>query len=164
MGHIWLVGMMGSGKSTVGVLTAQILNRPFIDTDAEVMESTGSTIPELFAEDERRFRAAESEAIASVAQRPASVVATGGGAILSKDNVAVMSGSGTLVLLEVDAKTIGDRIGYASERPLARSPESVARVLSDRTEIYVDVADRVVPTVGRTPQDVASEVAACSDM
>jgi len=164
MEHIWLVGMMGSGKSTVGVLMARMLDRPFIDTDTEVVESTGRTIPELFSEGEHIFRAAESEAIAAAARGPGAVVATGGGAILSTDNVAVMSESGTLVLLEVDAETIAERIGLTSERPLAQSLHSVARILAERREIYDAVSDHVVPTVGRAPRDVASEVVLCLDM
>jgi shikimate kinase len=164
MGHIWLVGMMGSGKTTVGVLAAQILGLPFVDTDAVVMESTGRTINELFAEGEAVFRSAESDVIASTADIQRSVVATGGGAILSSDNVTIMSGSGTIVLLHVDAETITERVEFMEDRPLLNSPGAVARILADRLSIYEDVADHVVSTVGRSPQDVAMEVAACVDM
>jgi shikimate kinase len=164
MGHVWLVGMMGSGKTTVGVLAAQILGLPFVDTDAVVMESTGRTISELFAEGEAVFRGAESDVIASTAGIRRSVVATGGGAILSRENVAVMSGSGTIVLLHVDAETIAERVDLTLDRPLLNSPGAVARVLADRLSIYEDVADHVVSTVGRSPREVAMEVAACVDM
>ena len=102
--------------------------------------------------------------IASTADIQRSVVATGGGAILSSDNVTIMSGSGTIVLLHVDAETITERVEFMEDRPLLNSPGAVARVLADRLSIYEDVADHVVSTVGRSPQDVAMEVAACVDM
>ncbi len=164
MGHIWLVGMMGSGKTTVGVLVAQILGLPFIDTDAFVMESTGYTINELFSRGEDVFRDAESDVIASGAEGARSVIATGGGAILSVENVATMSGSGTIILLHVDVGTIAERVDLTTDRPLLDTPGAVARILADRLSIYEDAADHVVSTVGRSPADVAEEVAACVDM
>ena len=70
MGHIWLIGMMGSGKTTAGELAARMLDRPFLDTDAMVTVKTGQTIPELFSESEEAFREAEISAIASAASSP----------------------------------------------------------------------------------------------
>lgn len=164
MTHIWLVGMMGSGKTTVGVLAAQILGLPFVDTDTVVMESTSRTIDELFAEGEAEFREAEAEVIASTADAQRSVVATGGGAILSEENVAIMSDSGTIVLLQVDAETIAERVDTTAHRPLLGPPGAVERILAARLSIYEDVADHVIATVGRSPREVAMEVTACADM
>ncbi len=164
MGHIWLIGMMGSGKTTVGVLTAQILERSFIDTDAAVMVNTGRTIPELFAESESVFRSAEASAIADAAGADPAVIASGGGSILSRDNVAIMEGSGTIVLLDVDATSIAERVQVGGDRPLLRTEDSIRQLLDARAEVYDKVADRVVATIGRTPHDVALEVAACVDM
>lgn len=164
MGHIWLIGMMGSGKTTVGELTARILERPFLDTDAIVLESTGRTIPELFDEGEDVFRQAESIAIASAAAAEASVIASGGGSVLSRDNVAIMEGSGTVVLLDVDAATVAERVQTGTNRPLLRSVDAIEDIVAERAGVYKRVARRVVSTVGRTPQDIAMEVAACVDM
>ena len=164
MGHIWLIGMMGSGKTTVGVLAAQILQRPFLDTDAMVMSETGRTIPELFAESEAIFRDAESAAVAAAAIASDSVIASGGGSILSPDNVTVMEGSGTIVLLEVDAATISERVEINGDRPLLITTEVVHRILSERDDLYHGVAQRTVSTIGRAPQDIAMEVALCVDM
>ncbi|GMQ93145.1 MAG: shikimate kinase [Acidimicrobiia bacterium] len=164
MRHIWLVGMMGSGKTTVAVLAAQILGLPFVDTDARVMESTGRTITELFAEGERVFRSAEADVIAETAEDHPAVVATGGGAILSHDNVAIMKGSGTVVLLHVDAATIAERMRPCTDRPLLDSPDAVERILADRQSIYEHASDCVVSTIGRAPDEIAMEVAACVDM
>jgi shikimate kinase len=155
--------MMGSGKTTVGVLAAQILDRPFVDTDAAVMADTGRTIPELFAESESVFRREESLVIASAATRRPSVIASGGGSILSRDNVRVMTISGTIVLLDVDADTIAKRIAVGDDRPLVTNEEAIVRILGERTDVYRSVAQHTVATVGRTPQEVAMEVAACVD-
>ena len=164
MAHIWLIGMMGSGKTTVGMLAAQILDRPFVDTDATVMTTTGRTIPELFEESEGAFRRAESVAIADAAGEEDSVIATGGGAILSKDNVTAMRGSGSVILLDVDAATVVERVEIAENRPLLSTTESVERILAERSDIYNTVAHHVVQTVGRSPQEIAMEVTSCVDM
>jgi len=164
MRHIWLVGMMGSGKTTVGVLAAQILGLPFVDTDARVMESTGRTVTELFAEGESVFRSAEADVIAAAARDQPAVVATGGGAILSNENVAIMKDSGTVVLLHVDAATIAERMSLSTDRPLLDSPDAVERILADRLSIYEHVSDHVISTIGRDPEAIAMEVAACVDM
>ena len=164
MGHIWLIGMMGSGKTTAGELAARKLNRPFLDTDVIVELATDQTIPELFSESEESFREAEASAIASAALRENSVIATGGGSIMSQDNVAVMQRTGMIVLLDVDAKTVSERIQIGVERPLLQTTESIAKVMADRVLVYNKVAQHVIPTVGRRPEDVAREVAACADM
>jgi shikimate kinase len=164
MGHIWLIGMMGSGKTTAGELAARKLNRPFLDTDVIVELETDQTIPELFSESEESFREAEASAIASAALRENSVIATGGGSIMSKDNVAVMQRTGMIVLLDVDARTVSERVQIGVERPLLQTTESIEKVMADRVLVYNKVAQHVIPTVGRRPEDVAREVAACADM
>lgn len=164
MGHIWLIGMMGSGKTTVGVLAAQILTRPFLDTDAMVMSSTGRTIPELFEESEATFRTAEASALATAAAEPDAVIASGGGSILSRENVVEMQKSGEIVLLDVDAETIAERITPGDNRPLLRNVGEIEKILAERAEVYSTVAQYVVSTVGRSPHEIAREVAECVDM
>jgi shikimate kinase len=164
MGHIWLIGMMGSGKTTTGVLVARILDRPFIDTDAAVMVETGMTIPELFDESESTFREAESVAITRVAGQADAVIATGGGSILARENVTIMEGTGTIVLLDADAGTIAERVARTTDRPLLADGDSIEHILDKRAGVYRSVARHVVSTVGRTADEVASEVASCVDM
>lgn len=164
MGHIWLIGMMGSGKTTVGMLVARSLGKPFIDTDVTVMTSTGQSIPQLFDQSEATFRAAESTAIADIARGEGSVVATGGGAILSDDNVTTMRGSGSVVLLAVDAETVVERVAIDEGRPLLSTTEAVERILTERADAYNVVAHHVVQTVGRTPEEIAMDVTSCVDM
>jgi shikimate kinase len=164
MGHIWLIGMMGSGKTTVGMLTAQMLNKPFVDTDVTVMTTTGRTIPELFEENEEEFRMAESIAIGDAAGGEDSIIATGGGAILSDDNVTMMRRSGSVILLAVDAATVVERVDIDESRPLLSTTESVERILAERADVYNTVAHHVVQTVGRTPKEIAVDVTSCVDM
>ena len=164
MGHIWLIGMMGSGKSTVGEIVAETLERPFIDTDSAVVALTGRTIPDLFAEAESLFRETESLVIAETSTYRSSVIASGGGAILSTANVNVMAATGTIVLLDVDAESVIERLSADLDRPLLTEPSDVYRLLSDRSDIYRRVANEVVSTIGRTPREIAKEVASCADM
>lgn len=162
MGHLWLIGMMGTGKTTVGVIAAELTTRPFHDVDNAVMETTGKTIRELFEEGEDVFRRLESEAIEAAALLPPSVIATGGGAILSKSNVRTMRTTGTTVLLTAPIETIASRLASSHERPLATSPEDLAAIADLRLATYVESSDFVVETDGRSPHDVAEEVVACA--
>ena len=162
MRHIWLIGMMGTGKTTVAALVATLLGRPVVDTDAIVMESTGRTIPELFAESEMAFRDAERMAIASFAAAPASVVATGGGAVLDDRNVILMKELGTLVLLTAGIDEILERLDVAGgARPLFTDAEALVRIDAERRERYFEVADVIVDTSDKEPNQVAEEVVAC---
>lgn len=164
MAHLWLVGMMGAGKTTVGVVVAQIVGLRFIDTDVKVMAETGSTISELFDEGEEVFREVEADVLSRIAEGESSVIGTGGGAVMSGRNVSVMQGSGTIILLDVDVPTIVERVGFDPDRPLFSSSEALTELFEQRREVYKAVADHVVATVGRDPQDVAKEVAACINM
>ena len=84
---LWLIGMMGSGKSTVGAALAAVTGFEFLDTDRMVEVATGSTIPDLFSMGESHFRAAETEAVTVAATSGSdAIVATGGGVLLSEEN------------------------------------------------------------------------------
>jgi len=160
MEHTWLIGMMGSGKSTVGARVAELCDREFLDTDIEVESASGMTIPDLFALGEPVFRSVESAVIATVAERRNLVIATGGGAVLREDNVRHMKHSGRIVHLSVDVPTIEQRInvGEAEPRPLLQSSEDVARLHEQRSQLYHDVSDLDVATIGRSPAEIAEEV------
>jgi shikimate kinase len=164
MGHIWLIGMMGSGKTTSGVLVAQILDRPFVDTDHAVMARTEKTIPDLFELSEATFRDAESTVIAETAALADAVVATGGGSVLSQGNIDIMEGSGTIVFLDADEETIVQRTEIAADRPLLPDVPAIRRLIAERSETYHLAAAHTVSTIGRTPNEVAEEVAMCVDM
>jgi shikimate kinase len=123
---IYLVGMMGVGKSTVGIRLAERLARRFLDTDQEIERSEGRSIPVIFAEDgESRFRALESALIERLASGETEskegagfVVALGGGAIAQPGAVERLLSSGEVVFLAAEPEQLLDRIGSDSNRPL----------------------------------------------
>ncbi len=125
---LWLVGMMGAGKSAVGSRLAQRLGRAFIDTDALVEEVAGKSVAAIFADEgEPSFRALERAAIERAAGRPA-VVALGGGAIAQPGAVARLEASGKIVYLRARPETLLARVGEASGRPLLAGLDTAGRL------------------------------------
>jgi shikimate kinase len=151
MGTVWLVGMMGAGKSTVGRHLAARLGRGFADTDAEIEWAAGCSISELFAgEGESAFRAREREAVARLAGKTL-VVAVGGGAMAQPEAARAMAESGTIVYLRARPETLLERLGEAAGRPLLAGLDRGGRLariralLADREPGYAR-ADVVVDT------------------
>ena len=164
MGHVWLIGMMGSGKSTVGALVAERLGVPFIDSDDEVMTVTRRSIADLFAQSEAAFRSAERVAIARIASLDDHVVATGGGAVLDQENVNMMRASGTTILLDTDLESLSARLSGADDRPLLTGGDDIATIAAARASVYTASADAVVDTTGRDIDEVVEEVTRCVAM
>jgi len=164
MAHIWLIGMMGSGKTTVGRILAERLSVPFVDTDDAVVNATGRSIEELFSDGEDVFRTAERDVITRVAGCNASVVATGGGAVLDAANVAAMRRSGSTVLLTADPHVLADRITDAAGRPLLAGGGDVLSIARERSDAYADAADVIVDTTMKSIEEVLDEVVRCVAM
>ena len=164
MSHLLLIGFMGAGKSTVGRLVAGQMGLPFVDMDALVRQLDGRTACEIFEEDgEPAFRALETSALQSVVTMPPSVIACGGGVVLSDSNRVVLKRLGMVVYLRVTAAETLARVGDDSTRPLLSGAGGVlaaGRLLEAREALYAAVADAVVDTVDRAPADVAQEVVA----
>ncbi|MBI5158143.1 MAG: shikimate kinase [Acidimicrobiia bacterium] len=160
MGTLWLIGMMGSGKTTVAALVGERLRRPVVDTDAVVAEQSGRSVAAWLVEDAAGFRAAERHAVAAVAGADA-VVACGGGVVLDDASVATMRATGLVVWLEAPVEVLADRVGSGSGRPLlGADPEAdLARIAAARLDRYRDAAHVTVAASGN-PQDVAEEVMA----
>ena len=147
MGHVWLIGLMGSGKNTVGTDLADRLDRPFYDLDGRVEEGYGRSVSDLFfIEGESEFRRLESEALNTIALEPDGVVATGGGSILVDDNVSMMRENGIVVLLDVTAETAAERIADSGSRPLLTgdSLDTLSDILTDRIAAYRAAAQIIV--------------------
>lgn len=160
--HLFLVGFMGAGKTSVARLVARELDRDFLDVDAMIEREQDTTIPVIFAErGEERFRALESAMLASLQDREPAVVACGGGIVLRPENRALLGKTGTVVYLKVTGAEALARIGDMASRPLlAGSGGQLAatQLLKAREVLYESVADATVDTVGRTPDEVAREV------
>lgn len=157
--------MMGSGKSSVGEALADRLGMAFMDTDARIVAEHDMTISEIFAnEGEPWFRDEEERILGDVAADGApTVVATGGGVVLSESNRDTMADTGMVIWLFADLATIIGRVGMAEDRPLigrANPVASMDQLLTQRYEIYAAAADGRVSTIDRDIADVIDEVEA----
>ncbi|KUN84776.1 shikimate kinase [Streptomyces bungoensis] len=152
-----LVGPMGVGKSTVGRLLAERLGVGYRDTDADIEAAEDRTIAEIFVDDgEPAFRALEKDAVRTALAGHDGVLALGGGAILDPDTRALLAGH-RVVYLSMDVEEAVRRTGLNVARPLlAVNPRKQWRELMEaRRHLYEEVATAVVPTDGRTPEEVA---------
>jgi shikimate kinase len=162
-----LVGMMGSGKTTVGRILAQNLEVDFFDTDELIVASSRMTVAEIFeSHGEAEFRRREAETLSNLVSAPGRcVVAVGGGAILDDGNRAVMGGWATVVWLRTGVETLSERVGSGEGRPLLAggATESLRRIADSRAGLYESAADVIVDTDGSAPDEVARAVAEAID-
>lgn len=162
--NIVLIGLMGTGKTTVGHLLADRLQRRFVDTDQDVEHEAGATVAQLFAaEGERGFRRREAAAIRHVAALRGQVIAVGGGAVLDPSNVTHLRATGDLVLLTADPEILAERVGEGRDRPLladADAVEALVALQAARGEAYAAAAAATVDTAGCTPDEVVDRVVA----
>jgi shikimate kinase len=163
--NLVLIGLMGTGKTSVGRLLAERLGRPFADTDDVVRAETGLDIPELFAQHgERGFREHESAAVRHVSALRGQVIAVGGGAVLDPRNVTNLRSTGDLVLLAAPADVLRTRLQGegAAGRPLLSDAEDLTERLAllgeQRAEAYRSAAATTVQTAGRTREEIAEEI------
>lgn len=161
MKNIVLVGFMGTGKTTVGQILARELNKQFIDVDSNIEASCGMPVSEIFKlRGESFFRQQERQTIKETLPRSGAVVATGGGAVLSSENVANLKSHGLMICLAASPECIVSRVGTDGTRPLLNVPDkeaAVARLLQERASRY-QVADFTVDTSALTPGEVAEKI------
>lgn len=147
--HVVLIGMMGTGKTTVGRLLAERLGRPLVDSDAMIERQTGRTVREIFeADGEPAFRVLETAALVEALAVPTPlVIAAAGGVVLSAENRAALRAADAVVVwLRAEPAVLAGRVGAADHRPLLdRDAElSLRRLLEARAPLYAEVADVVV--------------------
>lgn len=161
--NIVLAGFMASGKTTVGEILARMTGKRLVDTDKMVEAGAGKTISRLFAEDgETFFRAAERTTVALVSGGSDQVIALGGGAVLDRLNVEEIKERGVVYLLDVSPDEVARRAGAGSGRPLlgAGGVEDIEYLMRKRQSYYLEAADVVIDTTGRSPEEIAREIAA----
>jgi shikimate kinase len=161
--HLVLVGLMGSGKSTVARLLGERLGRPVIDSDAVIERRTGRTVREIFATDgEAVFRELETDVLLdSLAGAEPSVIAAAGGVVLSPTNRSALRTSGARVVwLSADPDTLVERVKGAAHRPLLDDDAegTLRRMCADREPLYREVADAIVLVDSRSVNDVVEAV------
>jgi shikimate kinase len=147
-GNIFLVGLMGAGKTSVGKLLARRLGKAFYDCDQEIERATGVKIPVIFEiEGEAGFRAREARMLAELAVRSDIVLATGGGAVLSAENRKLLAGNGVVVYLRAVVADLWQRTRHDRNRPLLKTDEPIARLeqlFAERDPLYRGIADIIV--------------------
>jgi shikimate kinase len=155
---VYLVGMPGSGKSTVGPELAARLGVPFVELDAEVQRAAGRTVAEIFQQDgEARFRELEAAALSEAATRDPSVVSCGGGVVLEPANRVTLRATGEVVFLSVPLEVLASRVRPAAERPLIRAAGDLERLFAQREPLYREFAAHVVDASG-PPEEVAAAI------
>ena len=161
-GNIFLIGPMGVGKSTIGRVLANIMNLRFFDSDQEIESNSGADIPWIFdVEGESGFRERERKMISQLCKRRNIVLATGGGAILAKQNRQALCSNGTVVYLKASIAKLVDRTRKDKNRPLLQTSDPEGRIIElfkTRNHLYKETADIVIDTDGKNPQAVASEI------
>ena len=160
--NIFIVGPMGSGKSTVGKIISSELFLTFYDTDAEIESRTGASIDWIFdLEGEDGFRKRESKILEELAELNSIVLSTGGGIILSDKNRDILSSRGTVFYLATPINVQLERTSKDKDRPLLKDqdPEKVlADLQKSRQSLYEEVSDHIINTENKSGSEVANEI------
>jgi shikimate kinase len=149
-GNIFLVGLMGAGKTSVGRRLARRLGKTFYDCDEEIERATGVKISVIFEiEGEAGFRAREAKMLSELVAQRDIVLATGGGAVLSADNRRLLTENGVVIYLRAVAADLWQRTRHDRNRPLLKTDQPLAKLeqlFAERDPLYRSVADIIVDT------------------
>ena len=136
--NLVLIGMPGSGKTSLGRLCAKALGRPFLDVDAAVEAAAGMAISRIFQQEgEEGFRRRETQAVLKLARETGQVIATGGGCVLRRENLQALAQNGVILLVERPL----DRLALGAGRPLSGSRAAVEALYQARQPLYRQAAD-----------------------
>ncbi len=170
-GNIFLVGMMGAGKTTVGRLLANFLEKKFYDSDREIQKRTGVSIPLIFEiEGEAGFRKRETEMLSELVKPGNIVLATGGGAVLSAENREMLKRSGTVIYLRATIDDLWRRTRHDKNRPLLQTQDprtKLTELYAQRDPLYRETAHIIVESGKRSARHLAQLLAqqlACSGL
>ncbi len=164
--NVVLIGFRCSGKSTVGLRLAEKLQRTFVDCDDYIEKKTHLSIREIFdIAGESYFRTLEGQAVEELSRLDGHIIATGGGAILKRQNTKYLKRNGLLVLLDITAKTAYERIAAdpqsRTRRPALTNFDPFTEIQAQmelRMPYYVEAADHVVSTDGRSVDEIVKDV------
>ena len=157
--NIYLIGMMGSGKSTVGKTLSEKMHKPYIDLDSEIEKGTGKNISEIFDIDgEEQFRKMETKQLKQYSE---SIVACGGGIVLKDENREFINENGATILLTASMEELSHRLSDSGNRPLLaddNTEEALTKLWLERQLHYLNTADFTIETDGKNPEQLTKEI------
>jgi shikimate kinase len=161
-GNVFLVGMMGAGKTSMGKVLARRLNKTFFDCDHEIERQTGVKVAVIFEiEGETGFRQRETKTLAELVLHKDIVLSTGGGAVLAPENRRLLAENGVVVYLRATVVELWNRTRHDKNRPLLRTADPRARLEelhAERDPLYREVADIVVDTGSQSLSSLAQRL------
>ena len=161
--NLFLIGMMGSWKSTVGRELSKVMDMEFVDTDDAIEEINEMKMADIFKEfGEKRFREMEKAFFIEKAKQPGQIFSTGGGIVLEKQNRNVLQNNGICFFLDASPQILAQRIHNTDKRPLLADSEnlenSLKTIWQDRSELYINCAHHVIKTDNLEPPQVLDEI------
>ena len=161
--NLFLIGMMGSWKSTVGSKLAEYLKMEFVDTDDAIEEITEMKVADIFREfGEKRFREMEKAFFIEKAKQPGQIFSTGGGIVLGEENRKVLQNNGICFFLDASPQTLFGRIHNTAKRPLLTDSDNLEdrlkNIWQDRSEFYRNCAHYVIKTDELKPPEVLDKI------
>jgi shikimate kinase len=158
--HIFIIGMMGSGKSTIAPLLSDKLKIPYIDIDQDLEEILNCNIVDIFKQySEERFRILESRYFLEHIKNSSTIYSTGGGIVLDKQNRNALKKTGFTVFLKASIQTLYNRINNdTKKRPLLKNKLLLEKLLNQRIQYYIDCADLVVDTDKQKPKKIVNYI------
>ena len=161
-GNIILIGPMGSGKTSTGRMLAKEMGYVFADTDEEVTKRTGVSIAYIFdVEGEEGFRKRECLALKECLNDNNTILSTGGGIVLSKENRDLLQDRGTVVYLQTSIRFQVKRTASTNNRPLLQNKdpeETLEKLMLTRTPLYEEIADIIIITDNKSLQEMSKEI------
>lgn len=160
--HIYLIGFMGTGKTTVSHELQKLTQAKEIDMDAWIVTKNQMSVNEMFEKyGESYFRDRETDAVREISALSPAIISCGGGAVLREENTKMMKESGKIVLLTATPETVYERVKDSTDRPLLNGNMNVAHIaglMEKRRDLYAAACDVRVVTDGKTPTQIAEEI------
>ncbi len=161
-GNIFLIGFMGTGKSTIARELEKMLNTECMEMDEMIVERQGMSIPDIFEQyGEDYFRDAESELLIDLKKKENVIVSCGGGVVVRQENIGYMKESGTIILLSATPQTVYERVKNNRNRPILNgnmNVEYIAGLMEKRREKYEEAADITIITDNKNVEEICKEI------
>lgn len=162
MKNVYLIGMMGSGKTTTGRALAKLLSVPFVDLDEQIVQKAGHSINDIFkTQGEAYFRNLETEVLKMISAQSDQVVATGGGIVINPENRSRLKMTGQVIYLKASVNVLWERVKFNKARPLlatANPRRTFLELFESRTPLYSENSNHVFVTDRKIPETVAREI------